>query len=303
MHRQFEGAIRCAAFTLMIGAIVQPAHGVDGVIEINEARATAGGVTPSDTPGFPVTLDHPGSYRLTGNLLVASENTTAIVISSATATLDLNGFAIACHTGVAPCAAGAGDGIDASGQPNITIVNGTVRDMGDAGIVVGVNARIEGVRALFNHSNGISTSHSSSLIGNIASNNGNDGLTSGIGSTILNNTMRSNCRGGVETSTGCTIAGNNASANTVFGIYCNGGCTIDRNTLLENGTGVSLLGGNSITGNTARNNDSFALVCIGTDSGYSLNTFTGNNGGGNAAQVSGCTPIGSNFCGADTGCP
>jgi parallel beta-helix repeat protein len=286
-------------------AIVQPALGVDGVTEINDARATAGGVTPSDSPGFPVTLDHPGSYRLTGNLVVTSGSTSAIVISSGDVTLDLNGFTIACDTGGAPCGEGGGpgDGIDASGQPNIAIVNGTVRGMADNGIVTGINARIEGVRALGNQANGISTSNGSSLIGNTASDNGNDGLTAGVSSTIVNNTMRNNGRGGVETSTGCTIAGNTANNNIVFGIYCNGGCTIDHNTLVENGTGVSLLGGNTIVGNTARNNTMFALVCIGSDSGYSLNTFTGSNGGGDNAQVSGCTPIGANFCGTNTACP
>ena len=40
----------------------------DGVIEINAAAAAAGGVTATDTPGYPVTIDAPGSYRLTGNL-------------------------------------------------------------------------------------------------------------------------------------------------------------------------------------------------------------------------------------------
>jgi hypothetical protein len=41
----------------------------DGVIEIDAARAAAGGVTSGDTPGYPVTIDRGGSYRLTGNLL------------------------------------------------------------------------------------------------------------------------------------------------------------------------------------------------------------------------------------------
>ena len=47
---------------------IAPAGAVDGVIEINQAKALAGGVTPSDTPGFPVSIDTAGSYRLTGNL-------------------------------------------------------------------------------------------------------------------------------------------------------------------------------------------------------------------------------------------
>lgn len=302
MHRPLAEAARHAAFVLTMLAIVQPAFGVDGVTEINQARAVAGGVTPGDGANFPVTLDRPGSYRLTGNLTVTSENATAIVITSGNVTVDLNGFAIACNTGVAPCPSGSGVGIDAN-QENVTIINGTVRDMGGNGITAGAHARIENVRALGNHSNGISTGSGSLLTDNIANNNGNDGLTSGQASTITNNTTRNNGRGGIETSTGCTISANTASSNPILGIYCNGGCTISNNTTNSNGTGISLLGGNAIIGNTALNNTGFGIVAIGTDSGYSLNTLTGNNGGGNAAQVSGGTSLGQNFCGTDTVCP
>ncbi len=49
------------------------AHAGDGVIEISQTQAEAGGVTSGDTPGFPVTLSAPGSYRLTSNLDVRNE--------------------------------------------------------------------------------------------------------------------------------------------------------------------------------------------------------------------------------------
>jgi len=64
---KFIGLI--ALVTLLGG----PALAVDGVIEINQARANAGGVTLSDGPGFPVTIDHNGSYRLTSDLTVARD--------------------------------------------------------------------------------------------------------------------------------------------------------------------------------------------------------------------------------------
>jgi parallel beta-helix repeat protein len=99
------------------------------------------------------------------------------------------------------------------------------------------------------------------------------------------------------------MARNVANDNDVFGIYCNGGCTLEGNTTNNNGTGISLLGGNTINGNTARNNTNFGIVAIGTDSGYMNNTLTGNNGGGDAAQVDGGTPLGQNICGTDTTCP
>src|SRR5581483_7661707 len=53
---------------LLVAVTCREARAVDGVIEINHARALAGGVTASDLPGYPITIDQSGSYRLTGNL-------------------------------------------------------------------------------------------------------------------------------------------------------------------------------------------------------------------------------------------
>ncbi len=80
--------------TLALTTLALQAHAVDGVTLINQAKALAGGVTPGDAPGFPVTISQPGSYRLMGNLTVPDGNTTAIVITHPRVTLDLNGFAI-----------------------------------------------------------------------------------------------------------------------------------------------------------------------------------------------------------------
>ena len=60
---------------VLVLSSVTSLHAGDGRIEINEARAFAGGVTAGDAPGFPVTLDQGGSYLLTGNLLLPNENT------------------------------------------------------------------------------------------------------------------------------------------------------------------------------------------------------------------------------------
>jgi len=68
------------AVVAVIGAMVgaaRPLAAVDGVIEINQARALAGG--PGDEPGFPVTIYASGSYRLTSNLSVGSD-TDAILV-------------------------------------------------------------------------------------------------------------------------------------------------------------------------------------------------------------------------------
>jgi hypothetical protein len=107
---------------------VSTAFAVDGVKLITQSRAIAGGVTPNDAPGFPVTISRRGSYRLASNLSVESSNVHAIQITSprGDVTIDLNGFTI---TG--PGAPGSGDGITSAvgnqAIENIIVTNG-VRD-------------------------------------------------------------------------------------------------------------------------------------------------------------------------------
>ena len=85
----------CALSIALVAAMAAASAGAaDGVSEINQARALAGGVTPGDVPGFPVTIDASGSYRLTGDLTAPDLDTTAIGVTADDVTIDLNGFAI-----------------------------------------------------------------------------------------------------------------------------------------------------------------------------------------------------------------
>ncbi len=75
--------------------LAAPVGAVDGVVEINQARALAGGVTTGDTPGFPVTISQPGSYRLTSGLNSTNTGVPIVRIEvSGSVKLDLNGFSI-----------------------------------------------------------------------------------------------------------------------------------------------------------------------------------------------------------------
>jgi hypothetical protein len=74
----------------MLAAIPSSLYGVDGVVLIDQSHALAGGITPDDAPGFPVTISQPGSYRLSGNLTVPNSNT-AIQITADSVILDMNG--------------------------------------------------------------------------------------------------------------------------------------------------------------------------------------------------------------------
>ena len=156
--------------TAFLLGLTSPAHAGDGVIEINQAKALAGGVNPGDTEGFPVTISESGSYRLTGNLTVPDENTTAIEVTAGDVTIDLNGFAIEgpteCTgpnspspvTSCSPTGSGIGiDGIGSLPQPSTSVINGTVRGMGDMGVRT-TGGHVENLRAISNGSIGISVS-------------------------------------------------------------------------------------------------------------------------------------------------
>lgn len=66
-----------------------------GQVNIDTAAAMAGGITPGDAPGFPVTLSVPGSYRVTSNLTTTLlAPSTLIDITGTNVSLDLNGFTV-----------------------------------------------------------------------------------------------------------------------------------------------------------------------------------------------------------------
>jgi hypothetical protein len=110
----------------------------DGVILINQQRALEGKVTPGDTPGFPVSITRPGSYKLTSNLVVGDRETDAILIVdtfSDVITIDLNGFSIQgpCVNGVGTCEqTNTGRGL-ATISP-VRIFNGAITGMAGGGI-------------------------------------------------------------------------------------------------------------------------------------------------------------------------
>ena len=144
---------------------------------INQGQALAGGITPGDAPGFPVTLSAPGHYRLTGNLLPpATCGVHGIEVTSRLVTIDLNGFAI-----IGP-GTGCSDGIRSVAWYTV-VVNGTVRNF-----AIGLNLaaaatewtdevnRVERVKAYANASVGIAAGSFSIVVDCIANQNGGTGI-------------------------------------------------------------------------------------------------------------------------------
>jgi hypothetical protein len=173
----------------------------DGVITIDQAKAEAGGVTPGDAPGFPVTLSQGGSYRLSGNLVVGNAGTTAIDVTADNVTLDLNGFAI---LGATSCSGeptscypiGSGDGVRfAAGnrKAGLTVRNGTIRGMGGNGIYGHASSQgytIERVKVIGNGGWGIALA-GAVITDNVVMRNGQHGIGGSTlqvrGNTVLHN--------------------------------------------------------------------------------------------------------------------
>jgi parallel beta-helix repeat protein len=299
-HRErLAPAARAAALILALGT---PALAVDGVIEINQTRALAGGVTPSDTPGFPVTINVAGSYRLTGNLSVNAglPNISAIVVgSSSGVTIDLNGFAL---EGPSGCDAngcsnpGTSRGIDGAGSPSVTVRSGIVRGFPGGGILLGGRARVENVTAINNGSNAIQVDAGAVVTGCIAGSNAGNGITTGGNAIVEGNTADLNGQNGIQASQGCVLSRNTAASNAGTGIAASTNCTVQFNAArLNQGNGLSCIGC-MLVGNTAVDNTQFGMS-LDNSSGYAQSNLRSNNGGNANAQVFSGVDLGQNICG------
>ncbi len=76
---------------ISLALLTMPAVAMETEIKIDQDKAIAGGVTPGDAPGFPITLTQPGRYVLTSNLYPPAD-TDGIEIKSHDITIDFNGF-------------------------------------------------------------------------------------------------------------------------------------------------------------------------------------------------------------------
>jgi len=299
-----------------------------GVIEINQARALAGGVTEEDTPGYPVTIGSPGSYRLTGPLDVADPNLSAIEITGNDVTLDLNGFVIsgpiACQgsgSAVSCNGSGSGAGVFAFSREGIAIENGTVTGFGSGGILLPTveSCRLARINAVANRGAGIHLGGSCEVDGVIVNGNrgagifvstSDAGLESPIDDVVVRESVLSrNLVEGVFTT---SSSGRDRFSLVRSTVWANGLAGLDLRTegdvldsaILGNGGGGIRLGANSadpdsglVRGNAVQGN-AFGFLFDPNHVGYTHNNF-----GVNAGASSGGVPIGPNACGGDTVCP
>ncbi len=284
------------------------AHAVDGVIEINQAKALVGGVTTGDAAGFPVSINDVGSYRLTSNLIPPGPLANAVEINASAVVLDLNGFAI---DGGTSCTVSGGV------PSSVNCTTGGFTNAGIAGTAVGgVTIR----NGFIGHTTGAAIDLSSTqgvmlqdlVVGQSAS--AFYCIRLGLGSTVLR--IRAGvCNGsvlvmgasaqvydsraggsnleGMYLGTASRVRDSEASSNATSGIRCEGSCVLTDNLTLANGIhGIYVTTTDSaLSGNVSNFNAGYGASLIG-GSNYGENVFQTNGTG----PVTGGVSRGNNTC-------
>lgn len=125
------------------------------VVALDQSKALAGNITPGDAPGFPISINRPGSYRLTGAITTAAANEIAVEVNARDVTLDLAGFTIkgpvTCSATPNPasitCLPATGVGVLVSSGGSLTLHSGSIRGFG-VGVDASASSEPNGIRDL-----------------------------------------------------------------------------------------------------------------------------------------------------------
>jgi hypothetical protein len=297
-----------ASFLLVV--IAGPAWSGNGQIQINHQRALAGGVTPGDTPGYPVTLSVAGAYILTSVLTPPDQNTNVIEITADSVSLDMNGFSIIgtnfCATPPTCSAAGTGIGI-VSANNLIAIEHGLISGMGSHGMSftgVGILFREMGISHCAG--NGIQAADRVFFYDTAVGFSGGTGIVAGVGANLINSNSGLNGVNGLVTGDAPKIKDGGFGGNVGNGIVTGVTAIITRvNAAGNGGNGITVSYGSLIDGCLAQGNTGTGIVfpaTVGSTASMYKNCIIHLN---TAATVSGTEgfPAGSNYCNGNAVCP
>ena len=234
MHARALLPALCATALLAAAALPAQAQskpngsGAGGPLAIDQAKAEAGGVSPDDLPGFPITLSQPGSYRLTGNIVVPTLAGTAVAITSPGVTLDLNGFeirgpnactgagaALSCPSMAMAANAIRGHGVHVSLQvqdatASVSIENGSIRGFAGNGLrTSGAGYTYTARRLRVSHSGQFGVLNAGAVTESVIDRNAGGGIFGSVG--VMHNQVTHNAGVGINGS----IARFNASFGNV----------------------------------------------------------------------------------------
>lgn len=252
-----KGLCMAAGLAATTLSLVMPASAA--IIVITQAKANAGGVTPGDTPGFPVSLSQPGAYRLDTNLTVPAGKQ-GISVRSNYVDIDMNGFLLSGWNAAGTARAGNYGVYSSFGVGSIR--NGVITGFKFDGIFLTGNSNSWTVEDMTIQSNG------------------------GVGINA-------------EVSAYSRIVDSTISINGAFGIVCGSYCHIEGNNISDNGhNGISLESG-TVLGNTIFSNIGYGIYDTGsqTDTGFGNNTIIDNNASDpSGLQVLFVIPLQPNAC-------
>jgi hypothetical protein len=289
-----------------------PAWGVDGVIEINQARAAAGEITSCDFPGFPVTLCTSGSYRLTSNLDYPSALSSAIEVTVPDVSIDLNGMtikgtnscSIAVQGWVTTCSQSGsivGDGIYAGILATRTrVFNGRINNAGRYGLALSWSAEVRDVQVSECASHGMVLGERANVTGVSAVSNGGRGIVIGFRSRLRDAVAAGNAGDGVVVGSG-SAEGVTSESNANRGILLEASASLHNFAVRFSGvSGVEGGHGSLMDSGTVRDSDRSLTGSCGLQGGggasYHAVVVTSNGGGANAATACGAVNLGSNSC-------
>jgi len=294
--------IRGSLVAVCLVASASAVFASDGLIEINQATALAGGVNGdlvADPAGFPVTITRSGSYRLTSNLAVFPVTADGIDIAAGVddVTIDLGGFTIRGLSGVNvnpplwQCT-GGGDGTTGHGilgpGNSIAVRNGRIRSMGgDGSALLGSQASVERVVLEQNCGRGILAAGVGARVdANQVRASRFAGISTGIGSVVTGNTLSLNAAAGIESLDASVVSSNVAYANGGAGLSLKTGSVASGNIAYDNGSsGIDMKHGGLISGNSVYANRGPG-ISAGSGSTVSSNAVYGNTGYGVSADQS-----------------
>jgi hypothetical protein len=239
-HR--TGLLTAAAALLAFSA--ETASALDGEVLIDQAKAQAGGITPGDDPGFPVTISRGGKYKLTSSLIVTA-GTNGINVTAPFVTIDLNSFRIF-------GADKANRGINAANRDGLTVMNGTIAHFKLSGIKARAYAAIEDMQITDNGLDGVELDTTSSILRSTITGSVDTGVLCISKCLIAQNVITGGKGTGVGLFTsagGHLVLGNVIAGNGLFGIYSEGLTGFGNNTLTGNNPGGAL-GGTQVVGVT-----------------------------------------------------
>ncbi len=175
-----------------------------------------------------------GSYYLSRNITISGGTASAIRITGPNVTIDFRGYSIIGKNSA------QGIGIDGTGQPNLTIQNGNVLNMGGGGVAIGNGSTVRSMHITGNGP-GIACGVSCLVEDNSVSSNNGDGIAAA--GVIRDNSVDNNTGNGITAGADSSITGNEVSGNGATGIAMASGAGFSNNVV--NGTTPTSGGANA----------------------------------------------------------